>query len=307
LYDQSTVTLSAGEIGGVYPMFSNASIDLTNVTVGDIETLHSNVNILAGNVSGIEIDSSQAVLCVQTADILRIMSSSEALVRVHTADLLIVSGDSKATLQGGSFGQLSVSDNSQLIADGVNANEIYHESHDNHSHMTFSQGHIGTIFRGRDFSETEISDSTTNSIESHEYSLVNLLDSYISGSVTAYEDSEITVDDCYIAGNVTASGNACVELLGGYFNGDVTAGSGEATIILHGLDFAIDGLAVDLGRYYASDFAAGRITGQMLNGDLLDCNFSISGNSSILLVPEPASLLLLAAGALSAFRRRRLA
>ncbi len=74
-----------------------------------------------------------------------------------------------------------------------------------------------------------------------------------------------------------------------------------------GQDFAFNGVPVGLGEFDAgtADWIHGRITGTLLNGDLLDNGFYIYGDSRLVLVPEPATLSLLTLGGLAVFRRRR--
>ncbi|MBL7146517.1 MAG: PEP-CTERM sorting domain-containing protein [Phycisphaerae bacterium] len=78
----------------------------------------------------------------------------------------------------------------------------------------------------------------------------------------------------------------------------------SAFLTISGSDFAIDGTPVSYGTYTIDDYANGQITGTLLNGDIIDTPFSIGQSSSIVLIPEPATLVLLALGGL-ALRKRK--
>ena len=56
----------------------------------------------------------------------------------------------------------------------------------------------------------------------------------------------------------------------------------------------IDGVAVDYGTYHTE----GNLYGQLANGDILDCVFWCCGANDVILIPEPATILLLSLGAM---------
>lgn len=90
--------------------------------------------------------------------------------------------------------------------------------------------------------------------------------------------------------------------------GNIVAGQ-SATITLVGSGFAIDGQPVDFGSItsiHGNDYVyetVRHLTGTFLDGNTIDCDFRIGNGASIILTPEPATLLLLSLGALMLRKR----
>ena len=84
----------------------------------------------------------------------------------------------------------------------------------------------------------------------------------------------------------------------------------SASLTIHGSDFAIDGSPVGLGEitsilggsYWYEPYR--RLTGTVANGDIINNQFRIGNDASIVLVPEPATLLLLTLGVLTLRKKR---
>ena len=114
---------------------------------------------------------------------------------------------------------------------------------------------------------------------------VNVLDDgKINGALLAYENSIVTV-----------SGG----LIGGIIKAGIWPTICSTKITFKGTNFAINGHSVNYGTFdtEGQDYVHGTITGTLANGDLLNNEFYINGSSSIVLIPEPATLLLLGLGA----------
>ena len=158
-------------------------------------------------------------------------------------------------------------------------------------------------------------------------SQVNIYGGWIGRFLDACDSSKVTIHDVIIDGDLFAVNSGVVMLLGGIvkedivtmYKGSVTIKGGDidgtinagyfeddaCNITIAGYDFMIDGVQVDYGRYYANDFSSGKITGILLNGGHLDNSFEIIGNSSIVLIPEPATLSLFTLGTLALLRKRK--
>jgi len=115
-------------------------------------------------------------------------------------------------------------------------------------------------------------------------------------------------DDFEVHGNsqLTMSGGSVGDrLYVGWYHPEIEIDNSILTII--GDNFTINGNPVSYGKYFASDYPnVGHITGTLKIGDLLDNDFSIYNDSSIVLapVPEPATLLLLGLGAVMLRKNR---
>ena len=72
-------------------------------------------------------------------------------------------------------------------------------------------------------------------------------------------------------------------------------------VYVHGTDFKIDGVPVPYGPVAVT---TGRLTGTLLYGQI-QLPFFIQDNSKLVLVPEPATILLLSLGILTLLKKRR--
>ena len=119
--------------------------------------------------------------------------------------------------------------------------------------------------------------------------------------VTALDNCVMTISGGeMLFGGVDANDNSRVSISGGLFE-SLRAGrsSGDHTSLI---TIAGSGFNYPFGEIPDS---AGTLTGMLANGDPIDAPFSIYDNASIVLVPEPATLSLLALGGLALLSRRR--
>ncbi len=77
----------------------------------------------------------------------------------------------------------------------------------------------------------------------------------------------------------------------------------SATLTIYGSDFVVDGQPFGYGELTSilggnwTDEPSRRLIGTLDSGDLIDNGFRIDHNAKIVLIPEPATLLLLGLGA----------
>ena len=124
------------------------------------------------------------------------------------------------------------------------------------------------------------------------------------GAVCACDNSFVDISGGSITDNLRADDNAQIICSGGSIGNEILAGdlSGgivyNSTITFFGSNFAIDGEIVSYGQYFYKDYQNGRLSGKLANGDIIDNNFHIVDGASIILIPEPTTLLLLSLGGL---------
>ena len=137
-----------------------------------------------------------------------------------------------------------------------------------------------------------------------------------NSSVNSYGNSHVTISGGDFGMNVKASGSSQMVISGGTGMYGLTIQQ-SSSITLVGDEFSLNGIGVPYGEYTQTGFwSAGQgpetlLTGTLANGDAFGhyaSHFSplyISQNARLVLVPEPATLGLLALGGLALLRRRR--
>ncbi|MFH1614525.1 MAG: PEP-CTERM sorting domain-containing protein [Planctomycetota bacterium] len=128
--------------------------------------------------------------------------------------------------------------------------------------------------------------------------------------IETYDASKVIISGGVISDWVAANNFSEVYISGGSIATDLVA-TKNSIITIFGSDFAIDGLTVGygelssiLGNDYNID-PARRLTGTLENGQSIDNDFYIGFSAKIVLVPEPATLLLLGLGAVILRKKHR--
>ena len=124
------------------------------------------------------------------------------------------------------------------------------------------------------------------------------------GDIWGFGRSTITVNSGHIGGSIWTDASSTVNLKGGSFGSLRAFGSG--VMYIHGSNFEVDGISVNYGdslRGYSTNILdpyllEGTITGTLQDGSALNSSYAIYKISAcdIIVVPEPATLLLLALG-----------
>jgi hypothetical protein len=142
----------------------------------------------------------------------------------------------------------------------------------------------------------------------YDYSQVIISGGYIGWGVEAEGNSHVTVSGGSIIHALRAVGNSHVTVSGGSLGNDckIYAGiypSDDSTMTIVGSNFAINGKKVANGIFNDDDWVFGNLTGTLADGHSLNETFYIYGNSTLVLIPEPATLLLLGLGAVMLRRK----
>lgn len=82
------------------------------------------------------------------------------------------------------------------------------------------------------------------------------------------------------------------EVVAGAVDADFRVGH-ESQVIISGKAFYIDDVYFGYGEITLDKYSTGHLTGHIMGGGFLDASFEMSGNGKIVLIPEPATLLLL--------------
>lgn len=150
-----------------------------------------------------------------------------------------------------------------------------------------------------------------NALAALNNSNIEMIGGQITSEINAGHNSSVTISGGNVHGGAKANNDAVVTVFGGLF-GDIFLTRNNGTIYLNGTGFAVNGTPVssgarlsEFGTLVPGDFSfyTGTVTGILSDGSALDQEFKIYNtdaidNAEIIVIPEPATLLLLGLGGL---------
>ncbi|MHC4104138.1 MAG: PEP-CTERM sorting domain-containing protein [Planctomycetota bacterium] len=147
----------------------------------------------------------------------------------------------------------------------------------------------------------------------HDNSQVTIDGSSIEFTLDTFGSSQVTVSQGMIGDSLRANNNSTATILGGEIGWNLKA-QADSRISLYGgsIEHMLNAEDTSIITVYGSNFnyglgeildPTGTLTGILSNGDAINNDFYISTNASMVLVPEPATLLLLVFGAVMLRKR----
>lgn len=291
--DASIVNVDGGNVRGFIDLRDTSSVGVVSgfVRRGIDAFDNTTVNISGGTVG----NANAPIWAVLANDNAEVFISGGTLGNNGFEDTVIALDDSQITITGGTIRQ-------DVVAEG-------------NSDVRFSNGTIEDDFLLAEFATATFSGGN---VEDDFELFVAALLTMTGGTIG--EDLEVIGPDAVanVSGGDIGQGIGVFE--GGTVNvtgGDLgTDGGGEfkfadnGTIRLFGSDFLLDGNPLALGTYDANLLEGDLLSGTLLNGGgFTDMEIVIEGKAkkkthTIELIPEPASLALLALGGLALLTRR---
>jgi len=152
--------------------------------------------------------------------------------------------------------------------------------------------------------------SISNSVYCDGYSQVSISDVSILFHLVGSEFSQVNISGGSVGYQLRSIGFSQLNVSGGLFNGYLESNEcGRITIF--GSDFTVNGQSIGYGEL--TSMLGGvpenepwrHLTGTLASGEPINNDFRIGHYGSIVLIPEPATILLLGLGGLALLRKRR--
>jgi len=178
------------------------------------------------------------------------------------------------------------------------------------SKVNITGGSIADYLKSLGESRVDISGGSIGvELFSDDYSKVNISGGSI-GSLYSYDTSRVNISGGAISNDLKSGDFARVDISGGSIGGNLILNN-DSIIRINGSDFSIDGQSVGYGEI-TSIFRADPpiepirwLTGTLASGEPINNGFQIGWDARIILIPEPATIVLLGLGALMLRKYRK--
>lgn len=120
-------------------------------------------------------------------------------------------------------------------------------------------------------------------------------------NLESYDSSSVGIFGGFFENHARAQDYSQIVISGGTFADELLA-IDNSIITIYGTDFSIDGFSVGYGEIAVT---SGILAGTLASGETINNNFHIYEDATIVLVPEPATVLLLGLGGLALLRKSR--
>jgi hypothetical protein len=193
---------------------------------------------------------------------------------------------------------------------GGRINEPYNLQAFEDSRINMLSGSIGGILSAFGSSQVDISGGSISTIVSFNSSQIDISGGSILWNLYSYGSSQVNISGGSIGGSLCNYDSSQVNVSGGQIV-DRFITLDYATLKIYGSDFAIDEQTFGYGELTSIlgghwyDEPHRHLTGTLLSGELIDNDFYIGEDARIVLVPEPASAMIIGIGGLFLFLRRR--
>lgn len=171
-------------------------------------------------------------------------------------------------------------------------------------------GFIGRNLIVVDNSRADISGGSMDLLWAAGNSYIEISSGSINFDLQAINKSRVYISGGSIGTEVFVYENSQVQISGGSIGGALIPNN-WSILTIQGSDFTVDGQPFGYGELmsiYGGTWqleSTRHLTGTLVSGEMIDNYFFIGYDASIVLVPEPAMILLLALGGLAVIRRRR--